>query len=73
MVFTLQQQAELLKMQQFTKNIKYVVHTEDNRVEVSLKTDDPEAAKLLPQITEGVVACVAQMFYTMFAMTGERV
>lgn len=74
-MFTPQQQAELLKMQQFTKNVKYIVHTDDseNRVEVSLKTDDPQAAELLPQIREGIVSSVTQMLYTMFAMQGDRV
>jgi len=70
---TPQQQAELAKMQQFTKKIKYVVHTGDNRVEFSLKTDDPEAAQLVPQIEEGIVSSVAQMLYVMFGMEGERV
>lgn len=72
---TPQQREQMAKMQQFTQKIKYVVHTEDkeNRVEVSLKTDDPEAAQLLPQIREGIVESVTQMLYQMFAMTGERV
>ena len=72
---TPQQKEQLAKMQQFTKNIKYVIHTEDgeNRVEVTLKTEDPEAAKLLPQIQEGIVTSMTQMLYQMFAMEGERV
>lgn len=72
---TPQQREQMAKMQQFTQKIKYVVHTEDkeNRVEVSLKTDDPEAAQLLPQIREGIVESVTQMLYQMFAMTGERI
>lgn len=70
---TPQQREQLAKMQVFTKNIKYVVHTEDNRVEVSLKTDDAEAMQLIPQIQEGIVGSVTQMLYIMFAMEGERV
>jgi len=72
---TPQQREQLAKMQQFTKNVKYIVHTDDseNRVEVSLKTDDPKAAQLLPQIREGIVDSITQMLYTMFAMEGERV
>ena len=58
---------------QFTKKIKYVVHTEGNRIDISLVTDDKEAAQLLPQIQEGIVNSVTQMLYTMFAMSGERV
>ena len=40
---TPKQREELEKMQQFTKNVRYIVHTEDseNRVEVPLQTDDP--------------------------------
>ena len=72
---TPKQKEELAKMQQFTKNIRYTVHTEDseNRVEVSLKTDDPQAAQLLPQIRESIVGTVTQALYTIFAMEGERV
>ena len=64
---TPQQREQLAKMQQFTKNVKYIVHTDDseNRVEVSLKTDDPKAAQLLPQIREGIVDSITQMLYTM--------
>lgn len=60
-------------MQQFTEKIKYIVHTDDSGVEISLQTDDLEAAKLIPQIQEGIVSSVTQMLYTMFTMTGERV
>lgn len=70
---TPQQREQLAKMQVFTKKIKYVVHTEDNRVEVTLNTDDAEAMQLLPQLQEGIVSSVTQMLYTMFAMEGSRV
>jgi len=72
---TPQQREQLAKVQQFSKNIKYIVHTEDseNRVEFTLKTDDPQAAELLPQLREGIVASVSQMLYTLYAMEGERV
>ncbi len=70
---TPQQREQLAKMQQFTRKIKYIVHTDDERVEVSLKTDDLESANLIPQIQEGIVSSVTQMLYTMFDMTGERV
>ena len=70
---TPQQREQLIQAQQFTKKIKYVVHTEGNRIEISLVTDDKEAAQLLPQIQEGIVSSVTQVLYTMFAMSGERV
>jgi hypothetical protein len=72
---TPKQREELMKMQVLTQRIHYVIHTEDNenRVEVTLRTDDPEAAQLLPQLCEGVVTSVTQMLYQMFAMTGERI
>ena len=70
---TPQQREQLMQAQQFTKKIKYVVHTEGNRTEISLVTDDKEAVQLLPQIQEGIVSSVTQMLYTMFAMSGERV
>ena len=68
-----QQREQLAKMQQFTEKIKYIVHTDDSGVEISLQTDNLEAAKLIPQIQEGIVSSVTQMLYTMFTMTGERV
>ena len=70
---TPQQREQLAKMQKFTEKIKYIVHTDDSRVEVSLQTDDLEAAQLIPQIQEGIVSSVTQMLYAMFSMTGERV
>lgn len=74
MAFSTPQQRELLaKMQGFTKRIKYVIHTDDGRVEVTLQTDDPEAASLIPQLQEGIVSSVTQMLYQLFSMEGERV
>ena len=70
---TAQQQEQLAKMQVFTKRMHYVIHTQDNRVEVTLNTDDAEAMQLLPQLQEGIVTSVTQMLYQMFAMEGERV
>jgi len=72
---TPQQREQLIKMQVFTQRIKYIIHTEDgeNRLEVTLKTDNPEAAQLIPQIREGIVDSITQMLYQMFAMNGERV
>jgi len=72
---TPQQRDQLAKMQQFTKNVKYTVHTEggENRVEITLKTDDPQANQLLPQIIEGIVNSATQMLYQLFSMEGERV
>lgn len=72
---TPQQREQVEKMQQLTRHVRYVVHTEDgeNRVEVTLKTDNPQAAELIPQIREGIVSSITQMLYQMFAMEGERV
>jgi len=72
---TPQQREQLEKMQGLTQRIKYIIHTEDseNRVEVTLETDDPEVGKLLPQIREAIVNSLTQMLYQLFAMTGERV
>ncbi|MFQ6117601.1 MAG: hypothetical protein ACE5LQ_04970 [Candidatus Bipolaricaulia bacterium] len=70
---TPQQREQLEKMQQFTKKMRYVIHTENNRVEVAISTDDAEAAQLIPQLQEGIVTSVTQMLYMMFAMEGERV
>lgn len=70
---TPQQREQLTQAQRFTRKIRYVVHTEGNRIEFSLATDDAEAAQLLPQIQEGIVTSVTQLLYTMFAMSGERV
>jgi hypothetical protein len=72
---TLQQEEQLLKMRALTQKIHYVVHTEDskNRIEITLKTADPEAAQLLPQLREGIIASIAQLLYLVFVIEGERV
>ncbi len=67
-----QQREQLAQAQRFTRKIRYIVHTEGNRIELSLATDDAEAAQLLPQIQEGIVTSITQLLYTMFAMSGER-
>jgi len=70
---TPQQREELAKAQQFTKHIKYIVHTDGNGAEFTLQTDDPQAALLIPQLLEGIVLSVTQMLYTLYAMEGERI
>ena len=70
---TPQQREDLAKMQQFTEKIRYVVRTDAAHVEFTLKTDDPEAAQLIPKIQEGIVVSVTQILYAMFAMSGERI
>jgi len=70
---TPQQREQLAKMQPFTEKIKYVIHTEGNKVEIRLETDDDQAMQLLPQLVEALVGTTSQMFYTVFNMQGERV
>ena len=69
-----QQRQKLAEMQEVTRNISYVVHTEDdeNRIEVTLESEDPEAILVIPQIREAVVDSITQTLYTMFAMSGKR-
>jgi len=69
-----QQRQKLAEMQAVTRNITYIVHTEDeaNRVEVTLESEDPQAAQVIPQIREAVVDSITQTLYTMFAMSGKR-
>jgi len=67
------QREELAKMQVFTQKIRCTIHTDGNRIEMTLNTDDTEAMTLIPQLVEGIVASTTQMLYTMFAVTGERV
>ncbi|MBI2849782.1 MAG: hypothetical protein HYX80_01910 [Chloroflexi bacterium] len=71
--FSPQQMEQLAQAQQLTRKIKYVVHTDGNRIELSLSTDDKETAQLLPQIQDAIVNNLTQLLYTMFAMSGERV
>lgn len=74
MAFASQQQKEqLAQMQQFTKDVKCTIHVEDNRVEITLQTDNEQAAQLIPQLQEGIVGSVSQMLYQMFNITGEKV
>lgn len=70
---TQKQREELAKAQVLTKKIRYSVHTEGNKVEVTLNTEDDQAMQLIPQLQEGIVSSVTQMLYQMFAMEGERV
>jgi len=70
---TPQEREQLAKVQQLTRNIKYVLHTEENRVEITLETDDPRAEELIAQLQEGIVGSVTQMLYQMLDMKGERI
>jgi len=70
---TPQQREQLARMQELTRNISYIIHTENNLVEFTIKTDDPEAAKIIPQLQEGIITSVTQMLYQLFSMEGERV
>lgn len=70
---TPQQREQLASMQALTKKISYSIHTNENLVEITLKTEDTEAANLIPQLQEGIITSVTQMLYQMFAMSGERV
>jgi len=69
------QKQQMAKMQELTKKIKYIIHTDDskNLLQITLETEDPEAAKVLPQIREAVVNSTTQTLYQMFAMKGERI
>lgn len=70
---TPQQREQLAKMQPFTEKIRYIIHTEGNKVEIRLETDDAQAMQLLPQLMEALVGTSSQMFYTLFNMQGKRV
>ena len=72
---TPQQREQLARMQELSKRIKYIVHTDDaqNRIQITLKTDDPESTQLIPQILEAMVGSTTQTLYQLFAMEGERV
>lgn len=70
---TPQQQETLKKIQEVSKNISAQIKTSDNQLQVWLKTDDPEAAKILPQIEEALVNSIAGTLYQMFAISGERI
>ena len=70
---TPQQQEQLVNMQVLTKKISYIIHTEDDLVGITLKTEDAEAANLIPQLQEGVITSVTQVLYQLFSMAGERV
>lgn len=68
-----QQQEVLEKIQAISQNINAQIKTSDNEVQISLKTDNPEAAQLVPQIQEALVNSIAQTLYQMFNITGKRV
>lgn len=70
---TPQQQETLKKIQEISKNISAQIKISDNHLQVWLKTDDPEALKLLPQIQEALVNSIAGTLYQMFDISGERV
>lgn len=70
---TPQQQEALKRIQAVSQNISAQIKTSDNQLQVWLKTDDPEAAQLLPQIQEALVNSIAGTLYQMFNISGERV
>ena len=72
---TPQQREQLARMQELSKRIRYIVHTDDaqNRIQITLKADDPESTQLIPQILEAMVGSTTQMLYQLFAMEGERI
>ena len=45
---------QLEKMQVLTRKIRCTVHTEDDRVEFALKTEDDEAKQVIPQLQEAL-------------------
>ena len=67
-----QQQETLKKVQAVSKNITAEISTSHNEIHVLLKTDNPEAVQLLPQIQEGLVNSIANTLYQMFEITGKR-
>lgn len=68
-----QQQEMLKKIQAVSQHIKAQIKTSDNELQVSLKTENPEAVQLVPQIQEALVNSIAQTLYQMFNIEGERV
>ena len=70
-----EQREQILKAQEVGRNIKYVIHTDDdeNRIEITFNTDDPEAVEFLAQVSEGMVTAITQLLFQMFAMSGERI
>ena len=70
---TPQQQETLKKIQAVSQHINAQIKSSDNELQVSLKTENPEAAQLVPQIQEALVNSIAQTLYQMFNITGERV
>jgi len=72
-LFTPQQREQLAKMQVFTQKVHATVHSESNRLEVTLNTDDAEAAQLIGQLIEAMVGTISQMLYQLFGVTGERI
>jgi len=71
--FSERQREELEKIQKFTQNMTYMIHTDNNKVEITLNTEDADAMQLLPQLLEGIVTSTSQMLYQMFGMKGRRV
>jgi hypothetical protein len=69
---TPQQQEVLQRIQAVSKNINAEIKTSDNQLQVWLKTDNPEAAQLVPQIQEALVNSIANTLYQMFNITGQR-
>jgi len=69
---TPQQQEVLQRIQAVSKNINAEIKTSDNQLQVWLKTDNPEAAQLVPQIQEALVSSIANTLYQMFNIIGQR-
>lgn len=70
---TPQQQELLKKIQAVSQHIDAQIRTSDGKLEVWLKTDDPEALKIVSQIQEALVNSIASTLYQMFSISGERI
>lgn len=70
---TPQQQEALERVQAVSQNINAEIKTSGDQLQVWLKTDDPQAAQLIPQIQEALVNSIAGTLYQMFNISGRRV
>jgi len=67
------QAEQITAIQTVSHKIQAEIATTDNGMTLRLLTEDPEAAKLIPQIRELVVNGCATSLYQFFNITGKMV
>ena len=65
-----QQKANLARVKEMAKDVKALIKTRQNGVEVILVSDNVQGQQMIPQLKEAVVASIAQSLTMLFGIKG---